>query len=67
MSTNTANKLLVLSTGLFPDAETVETAIQQFSNQDMVDRYPIDTEAMDEDAWDDVILRIQQAAIIITL
>ena len=67
MSTKTTNKLLVLSTGLFPDAATVETAIQQFSNQEMVDRYNIDAEAMDEDAWDAVILRIQQASIIITL
>ena len=67
MSTSTTNKLLMLSTGLFPDAATVEAAIQEFGNQEMIDRYPIDAEAMDDDAWDDVILHIQQASVIITV
>jgi len=58
---------MVLDTGLFPDRETVDAALQQLGNTHTVTRHDVSKMTPDDAAWDELVNAILKADRIITL
>ncbi len=67
MSNVTSRDLLVLATGLFPDAGTLETALQDGGNGSANLRYEVDLQSMDDAAWGRLLAEILVSKTILTL
>lgn len=67
MNETTPGALLVLDTGLFPDAATVEEALLLDPDRSAIHRQKISPREMDNDAWDKLLGNILAARTIVTL
>jgi len=59
--------LVVMAIGLFPDADTLDAALEQPSLSPTARRHDVDPEAMDEAAWDLLFADIMVAKSVVTL
>ena len=66
MNDQPKKSIVVMSTGLFPDADTVETALTTDTSCN-IQRHNIDIGKMDDAAWDRLLGEIMSADSIITL
>ena len=66
MTTNDKTDLLVIQTGLFPDARTVESALSALGGLHVA-REAVDSEAMQANDWDRLVQHILQADKVVTL
>ena len=67
MSEQAQKPLLVLQTGLFPDAETLEAAIKRRMQETDVRRYDLTQPDLDDAAWNQIVADIVSAGEIITI
>ena len=67
MNIMTDKEVLVLTTGLFPDAETIEAALSGGKTGSSNPRYEIDLQTMNDEAWDRLLADILKAKTILTL
>ena len=67
MSEQAQKPLLVLQTGLFPDAETLEAAIKRRMQETDVRRHDLTRPALGDSAWDTIVADILSAGEIITI
>lgn len=62
-----SEKILVLSSGLFPDVATMEAALGELASGNQISRLDLSAEKMDDAAWDAVVSAITSADRVVTL
>ena len=67
MNDKPKNEIVVLVTGLFPDAATVDAALHTLSNGTQHVRHDLQAPSMDDQAWDRVLNDVMSANTIVTL
>lgn len=67
MSDKSRELLVVLQTGLFPDADALEAAVKRHSQGCRVSRHDLTQPTMDDAAWDRVLAEVLEARKVITI
>lgn len=62
-----SNRLVILEVGLFPDKETVDSAVYALAGDHDIQRHDLTDTAMDTAAWDQVVIDILSAQKVITV
>lgn len=64
---STDNRLVILEVGLFPDKETVDSAVHALAGDYDIHRHDLTDPAMNTAAWDQVVIDILAARKVITI
>ncbi len=67
MNTPESTGILVLAVDLFPDANTVNAAIEELANSKSVVRCRVNAQSMIDADWDKLLVQIQRASLVITV
>lgn len=67
MSATTKERLVVLETGLFPDAKTLEGALSGLAKPDGISRHDLQDPGLDPAGWDRVAEAILAADKVVTV
>jgi len=67
MNVKISKTIVILKTGLFPDVDTLESALVQNLQETQIRQHNLNAKEMDDANWDEALCDILEAGVVITL